>query len=196
MELWLLPTFSVVIVLVGAAIGATMCALMRVHARHAPVVICCCACGNALALPLSISQALAVNVDWIRASENDGGPSLITYVFVYTVTDAMILFGPVYFVLGWQPATPQLDVRVSTMDGIANDESSEGIRLIEGGGQHGGAADTQKARAASDGSVTVTRQLASSCANPMMVASIVSVALSVIGQSHWVVLALSCTIFS
>ena len=90
LQLWLLPMFSVVIVLIGAAIGAAMCAVMRVPSRHAPVVICCCACGNALALPLSISQALAINVEWISTSEDAGGPSLITYVFVYTVTDCLV----------------------------------------------------------------------------------------------------------
>ena len=201
LQLWLLPTFSVIIVLMGAVVGAVMCALMGVHARHAPVVISCCACGNALALPLSISQALSVNVDWIRDSDSGGGPALISYVFVYTVTDALILFGPVYFVLGWQPQRGG-----SLSDEGDGDEDDEGARLMEGVGESadphsiydaapdkaGGKAEGSDSGSlsASNGSgggggggsssSTLAGQLASSCANPMLVASMVSVLLSLI----------------
>ena len=46
LQLWLLPTFSIIIVVMGALIGATVCSLLAVEKKHMPVVICCCACGT------------------------------------------------------------------------------------------------------------------------------------------------------
>lgn len=146
-------------------------------------------------------------MDWISASDGGGKPSLITYCFVYTVTDALvrslpgrpvphsssaidaasgafqpaeprcsvhvrqILFGPVNFILGWQPACETNDgVEVAT-DG---DGCNEGTSLIEGALQHD--------KVPANGPGSVVGQLARSCANPMLVASVASVLLSLVGK--------------
>jgi predicted permease len=112
-ELWLLPACGVLIVLVGALVGRCVAAVCDPTGKYTPVIVCCCAMGNALALPLSLSLALTLNVPWIGDDSVAGTPhdaevggegahdtSLVSYVFIYTCTDSFILFGPVHMYLG------------------------------------------------------------------------------------------------
>ena len=82
-----------------------------------------------------------------------------------------ILFGPVNFILGWQPARATNDGVEAGTDG---DACNEGTSLIEGGLQHD--------EAAANRSGSVVGQLARSCVNPMLVASVASVLLSLVGK--------------
>jgi len=82
-------------------------------------------------------------------------------------------------VLGWQPATTPAVATARAKGGHADDDCSEGTSLIDGALQR-----DNSVRGVSDSTATLARQLASSCANPMLVASVVSVMVSLIGESR------------
>ena len=167
LDLWLLPAVSIVIVCVGALIGLVVCSALGVAARDVPVVICCCACGNAFALPLSMAQALALNVEWIGAL---GGPLMQSYVFVYCLTDSLVLFGPVNFALGWHPAS----------DAAARNQDEEQSQLMTAPLSPAAAAAPQGKGGAEGGALRHVRTALGSLANPMMVASVAGMVLSLI----------------
>jgi predicted permease len=100
LQLWRLPFFSLIIVVAGCGVGAAAARVIDPAGQFGPLIISCTGVGNALALPLSMAQALALNVPWIAAG---GQAELVSYVFVYTVTDSAVLFGPIYFLLGSGP---------------------------------------------------------------------------------------------
>lgn len=131
-ELYRLPLFSCLVSALGATVGYLVARIVDTSPdrRYTRTIVTCCACGNCVALPLSMADALAINVDWISAGT--GASQLMGYVFLYIVSDSLILFGPVYFYLGGTQAHSRVQNAAAAMPVVAaKTDDGECSRLIE-----------------------------------------------------------------
>lgn len=162
----------------GCAVGWLAAKIIDPQGRFTPLIIACCGVGNALALPLSMAQALSLNVPWI--AEDDGGEGqaqLTAYVFVYTVTDSAILFGPIYFLLGSKSPTPTGHTPLPASADGDDDTYDDAEHLLEAKAAVIVAEQTRSEATGTDPSALV--RMAKGLANPMLGAVSLAVGLAV-----------------